>query len=123
MAHPRLQRLARAAVARAQVGAWALLALGCAAFVLLPLSGRRCYLDEKALLVGGALPTTRRADGVGGAHAAGGRAPPAANRPALAQTPPACALVPLLNVQAERRARCQPGSLPGSPGTRSSRRF
>lgn len=55
----RLHRIAAAAVARAQPASWALLSLGVAAFLLLPLAGKKCYLDEKALLVGGAVPTIR----------------------------------------------------------------
>lgn len=52
-------RLAAAAVRRARPAAWALFVLGVAAFVLMPLAGKNCFLDEKALLVGGALPTVR----------------------------------------------------------------
>lgn len=52
-------RLAAAAVRRARPAAWALFVLGVASFVLMPLAGKNCYLDEKALLVGGALPTVR----------------------------------------------------------------
>lgn len=52
-------RLAAAAVRQARPAAWALFALGVAAFVLMPLAGKQCYLDEKALLVGGALPIVR----------------------------------------------------------------
>ena len=40
-------------------------------FLLLPLAAKRCYLDEKALLVGGALPTIRCAEGRQGLHRVG----------------------------------------------------
>lgn len=55
----KLQRLGAALAARAQAGALLLLCAGVAAALLAPLSARKCYLDEKALLVGGALPTVR----------------------------------------------------------------
>lgn len=55
----RLQRVAAALRRYAQACVWALVAAGLAAFLLLPLAAKRCYLDEKALLVGGAQPTVR----------------------------------------------------------------
>lgn len=58
-----------APVAQSRVGAflrthhagavWALLALSVVAALLLPLAGKKCFLDEKALLVGGVFPTVR----------------------------------------------------------------
>ncbi len=63
MKQNRFQRIAAVALARAQPAGWAVFVLGVAAFLLLPLAGKKCYLDEKALLVGGAAPTIRRARG------------------------------------------------------------
>ena len=59
--HNRLQRIITSALRCLQPAVWLTLAAGIAAFLLLPLAARRCYLDEKALLVGGALPTIRSA--------------------------------------------------------------
>ena len=53
------QRIAQFALRNAQRTVWALVLLGISAFLLLPLAANKCYLDEKALLVGGALPTVR----------------------------------------------------------------
>jgi len=75
--HP-LHRIAQAAVQRSQPAAWALLALGFAAFLLLPLGAQHCYLDEKALLVGGSVPTIRRAGPWSGCVVRAGWEPPAA---------------------------------------------
>ncbi|KAL4437170.1 hypothetical protein ABPG75_004309 [Micractinium tetrahymenae] len=52
MKQHRFQRIAAAALARAQPAGWTLLVLGVSAFLLLPLAGKKCYLDEKALLSG-----------------------------------------------------------------------
>ena len=57
--HNRLQRITAAALRCLQPAVWLLLVAGIAAFLLLPMAAKRCYLDEKALLVGGALPTIR----------------------------------------------------------------
>ena len=38
---------------------WTLFSLGVAAVLALPLAGKNCYLDEKALLVGGSFSTVR----------------------------------------------------------------
>ena len=59
----RWRRIAAAALQCVQPAVWALLVAGIASFLLLPLAAKRCYLDEKALLVGGALPTIRCAGG------------------------------------------------------------
>ena len=48
-----------ALAARAQAAALLLLIAAAAACLALPLAARKCFLDEKALLVGGALPTVR----------------------------------------------------------------
>lgn len=55
----KLQRIGAAALWAAQPAVWLLLALGVTAFLLLPLAAKKCYLDEKALLVGGTVPTVR----------------------------------------------------------------
>ncbi|KAL4423490.1 hypothetical protein ABPG77_003623 [Micractinium sp. CCAP 211/92] len=65
MKQNRFQRIAAVALARAQPAGWALFVLGVAAFLLLPLAGKKCYLDEKALLVGGAAPTIRQSGAFG----------------------------------------------------------
>ena len=59
MAQHKLQRLAQAALGHVRHAAWVLVALGVVAFLLLPLAAKKCYLDEKALLLGGSLPSTR----------------------------------------------------------------
>ena len=53
------QRIALWALQQAQRSVWALVLLGFTALVLLPLAAQKCYLDEKALLVGGAVSTVR----------------------------------------------------------------
>lgn len=57
----KIKRALQALPAYAEAAAWALLLAGVTAFALLPLAAKRCYLDEKALLVGGSLPTVRSA--------------------------------------------------------------
>ncbi|EFN58972.1 hypothetical protein CHLNCDRAFT_49782 [Chlorella variabilis] len=60
----KLQRIGAAALWAAQPAVWLLLALGVTAFLLLPLAAKKCYLDEKALLVGGTVPTVRQSGAV-----------------------------------------------------------
>ena len=58
----RMLRISAAVLKCVQPAVWVLWVAGIAAFLLLPLAAKRCYLDEKALLVGGALPTIRCAE-------------------------------------------------------------
>ena len=67
----RMPRIAAAVLRCVQPAVWVLWVAGIAAFLLLPLAAKRCYLDEKALLVGGALPTIRCAEGRQGLHGVG----------------------------------------------------
>jgi hypothetical protein len=69
--HQRVQRIAAAVLQCLRPAVWVLWVTGIAAFLLLPLAAKRCYLDEKALLVGGALPTIRCAEGRQGLHRVG----------------------------------------------------
>ncbi|KAL4859670.1 Glycosylphosphatidylinositol anchor attachment 1 protein [Chlorella vulgaris] len=55
--HRRIRGLIPAIVRNLQGCVWAVLVLAVAAILLLPLSANKCYLDEKALLVGGAQPS------------------------------------------------------------------
>lgn len=53
------QRIDSAVLRCLQPAVWTLLLLSAASFLLLPLAAQKCFLDEKALLVGGAVPSVR----------------------------------------------------------------
>lgn len=55
----KLRRIVAVVFRCLQPAVWTLLLLSAASFLLLPLAAQKCFLDEKALLVGGAVPTVR----------------------------------------------------------------